>query len=350
MFDWRRGAFIAVLYEVKVEQDKERSGRRRRLRCGFRKACRFRFCLHVAQNQRLPQNPRTCFEGPFGEVIRATGPMAKANPFRFSTKYQDDETELVYYGCRYYNASTGRWITRDLINENGGVSLYAFVRGNPVNRFDALGQADPNPTGWPYPDPKPGEPVPPYPPPLPLPRPPSKYFKKYDCSCCDQTEIDAGLNELKRRFGLAQAYLDKGGLPSRLGGEGPVTCAGSNERVLNFMEPTPQCWICFMDVRWDEPTYDWPRRKQWNENFIHCFTANNQGIQKEIIFDYFEHGYYHKGSGIYEDLGQYYKHHPYPGTSDAGGVPRWVNCNEPVKEWKPNYETFNEILGIKPSE
>ncbi len=33
--------------------------------------------------------------GPFGEVIRATGPMAKVNPFRFSTKYQDDETDLV---------------------------------------------------------------------------------------------------------------------------------------------------------------------------------------------------------------------------------------------------------------
>ncbi len=48
--------------------------------------------------------------GPFGEVIRATGPMARANPFRFSSKYQDDETDLLYYGYRYYNASTGRWI------------------------------------------------------------------------------------------------------------------------------------------------------------------------------------------------------------------------------------------------
>ena len=45
--------------------------------------------------------------GPFGEVIRATGPMAKANPFRFSTKFQDDETDLLYYGYRYYNPSTG---------------------------------------------------------------------------------------------------------------------------------------------------------------------------------------------------------------------------------------------------
>ena len=32
--------------------------------------------------------------GPFGEVIRQTGPMAKANPIRFSTKYQDDESDL----------------------------------------------------------------------------------------------------------------------------------------------------------------------------------------------------------------------------------------------------------------
>jgi RHS repeat-associated protein len=39
--------------------------------------------------------------------------MARANPFRFSTKYQDDETDLLYYGFRYYNPNTGRWISRD---------------------------------------------------------------------------------------------------------------------------------------------------------------------------------------------------------------------------------------------
>ncbi len=41
--------------------------------------------------------------GPFGEAVLATGPMAKANLIRFSTKYQDDETDLVYYGYRFYN-------------------------------------------------------------------------------------------------------------------------------------------------------------------------------------------------------------------------------------------------------
>ena len=48
--------------------------------------------------------------GPFGEVMRMTGPMARLNPFRFSTKYDDDETDLLYYGYRYYNPSTGRWL------------------------------------------------------------------------------------------------------------------------------------------------------------------------------------------------------------------------------------------------
>ena len=51
--------------------------------------------------------------GPFGELLRATGPMAFANPFRFSSKYQDDETDFLYYGHRYYNPSTGRWLSRD---------------------------------------------------------------------------------------------------------------------------------------------------------------------------------------------------------------------------------------------
>src|SRR5208337_392529 len=58
-----------------------------------------------------------CDYGPFGEVIRASGPMAKVNPCRFSTKYCDDETDLLYYGYRYYNPSTGRWLSRDPIDD-----------------------------------------------------------------------------------------------------------------------------------------------------------------------------------------------------------------------------------------
>jgi RHS repeat-associated protein len=77
--------------------------------------------------------------GPFGEVIRATGPMAKANPFRFSTKYQDDETDLLYYGRRYYSASTGRWISRDPIEERGGADMYCFIQNGPQTGVDPNG-------------------------------------------------------------------------------------------------------------------------------------------------------------------------------------------------------------------
>jgi RHS repeat-associated protein len=78
--------------------------------------------------------------GPFGEPLRMTGPVAGSNPFRFSTKYQDAETGLLYYGYRYYNPSTGRWLSRDPIEEEGGFNLYAFVGNAPVNYVDPFGE------------------------------------------------------------------------------------------------------------------------------------------------------------------------------------------------------------------
>jgi RHS repeat-associated protein len=77
--------------------------------------------------------------GPFGEVLRATGAMAKTNPFRFSTKYQDDQSDYLYYGYRYYNPNTGRWLSRDPIGEAGGLNVYAFVVNDPLSFIDPLG-------------------------------------------------------------------------------------------------------------------------------------------------------------------------------------------------------------------
>ena len=81
--------------------------------------------------------------GPFGEVLHLTGPSARANPFRFSTKYQDDESDLLYYGYRYYNASTGRWLSRDPLEEQGGNNLYNMVGNDSVDSFDILGMRMP---------------------------------------------------------------------------------------------------------------------------------------------------------------------------------------------------------------
>ena len=77
--------------------------------------------------------------GPFGELMRATGPLAKANPFQFSTKFQDDESGLVYYGYRYYAPSEGRWLSRDPSEEKSGFNLHGFVANVPVSSMDFLG-------------------------------------------------------------------------------------------------------------------------------------------------------------------------------------------------------------------
>lgn len=75
----------------------------------------------------------------FGKTLRESGPYAGSNPFRYSTKYTDIETGLVYYGLRYYSPSLGRFITKDPIEEQGGINLYNFVRNNPINKWDYIG-------------------------------------------------------------------------------------------------------------------------------------------------------------------------------------------------------------------
>lgn len=42
----------------------------------------------------------------------------------------------------FYNASTGRWLSRDPMQEGGGLNLSGFVRNNPVKSHDFLGLHD----------------------------------------------------------------------------------------------------------------------------------------------------------------------------------------------------------------
>jgi RHS repeat-associated protein len=85
---------------------------------------------------------------PFGESLRAwvkgdLPALVQATlvdqPFRFSTKFTDTESGLVYYGARYYSPALGRFINRDPIEEAGGLNLYGFCGNDGVNRWDYLG-------------------------------------------------------------------------------------------------------------------------------------------------------------------------------------------------------------------
>lgn len=76
----------------------------------------------------------------FGQVIRESGPEASYYALRYSTKYTDIETGLVYYGLRYYSPTLGRFINKDPAEEGGGLNLYGFCLNNSVNGWDYLGQ------------------------------------------------------------------------------------------------------------------------------------------------------------------------------------------------------------------
>ncbi len=74
--------------------------------------------------------------GPFGEPLTVWGAAARLNPFRWSTKQTDNETDLVYYGYRYYSPGLGRWISRDPLEERGGANLYGFLLNDSLSNID----------------------------------------------------------------------------------------------------------------------------------------------------------------------------------------------------------------------
>jgi RHS repeat-associated protein len=77
--------------------------------------------------------------GPFAELLRATGPMATINPIVFSTKYHDAETGFLYYGYRYYDPATGRWLNRDPLGEAANSNTYAAFCNSATDGMDYLG-------------------------------------------------------------------------------------------------------------------------------------------------------------------------------------------------------------------
>jgi RHS repeat-associated protein len=86
--------------------------------------------------------------GPFGEMLREAYQSLEVRRslgeggFKFSTKYHDRETGLLYYGYRYYDPTAGRWISRDPAEEEGGVNIYASFRNSPIDYIDPVGLTD----------------------------------------------------------------------------------------------------------------------------------------------------------------------------------------------------------------
>ena len=62
------------------------------------------------------------------------------NPLRFQGQQVDDETGLSYNRHRYYDPSTGRFVSNDPIGLQGGINLFQYAE-NPVVWTDPLGLA-----------------------------------------------------------------------------------------------------------------------------------------------------------------------------------------------------------------
>ena len=75
----------------------------------------------------------------FGNQTASSGSVA--NPFRFTGREFDTETNLYYFRARYVDQSTGRFLSEDPLSFEGGYNFYTYTRNNPINFKDPLGWA-----------------------------------------------------------------------------------------------------------------------------------------------------------------------------------------------------------------
>ena len=75
----------------------------------------------------------------YGNTLRSWGYAASSNPYRYQTKEQHAQSGLYDFGYRFYNSGNGRWLTRDPLNEGGGLNMYGAFANNPLMYGDAYG-------------------------------------------------------------------------------------------------------------------------------------------------------------------------------------------------------------------
>jgi RHS repeat-associated protein len=81
----------------------------------------------------------------FGEetIFDPSGDVKKPiTSWRFCSKRTDPETDLIYFGRRYYDPQIARWITADPLGYEAGPNLYAYVNNSPLTSIDLFGLSE----------------------------------------------------------------------------------------------------------------------------------------------------------------------------------------------------------------
>ncbi len=74
---------------------------------------------------------------PFGKVLSDSSPGWQ--PFGFAGGLYDNDTRLVRFGARDYDAQVGRWTAKDPSGFGGGANFFAYAGNDPVNYVDPVG-------------------------------------------------------------------------------------------------------------------------------------------------------------------------------------------------------------------
>jgi RHS repeat-associated protein len=77
----------------------------------------------------------------FGNATNASGSLT--NFLRYTGREFDIETGLYYLRARYFDSTTGRFLSEDPIRFTGGVDFYAYVANSPTNLTDPSGLCPP---------------------------------------------------------------------------------------------------------------------------------------------------------------------------------------------------------------
>jgi RHS repeat-associated protein len=74
---------------------------------------------------------------PYGNVTKVSGD--RDSVFLYTGHFWDGRNGLYLTLYRAYDPVLGRWLSRDPIEERGGINLYAYVGNNPIRLSDPLG-------------------------------------------------------------------------------------------------------------------------------------------------------------------------------------------------------------------